>query len=158
MTPKGERGAWPDYKAIRHLISPATPARINAPVVWDCTRGTKYSMRIPVEAPAGPWGALQVEMTGNTHRPSEPTISYFCGLGFVHRVCVNGAHPPFTGSHEHRVTEAGVSTAEPRYMTIVPRTKPVTPGAWEAIFREFIDECGIALGPSFAWQPPWEGA
>ena len=158
MSPKGERGAWTDYRSIQHLLSPSVETAINCALSWDCIRGTKYSMRAQVEADRGPWGSLHVEMNGNTHRPSEPTLAYFSTLGFVHRVCINGAHRPIQGTHEHRVTATGVVTREPKYMTMVPRQQSVRPGTWEMIFREFVTECGISLGPDFVWQQPWEGA
>lgn len=158
MAGKGEGGAWHNVAAIQHLLSGAAHCRVAVPIAWEQQRSTKYVLRLPVSCDPGPWEQLSVEMTANTNRPSSPTISYFSSHGFVHRVCVNGAHQAEVATHEHRITSAGVRVHKPGYITDVPLAPPVSPGAWERVFREFLSECNIDLDAGLDWQSPWEGA
>lgn len=158
MSAKGERGAWQNVTLTRAILSGDIATEVVGHVDWEVKRETKFRLRVPVAAPSGPWGSLSLEMTGNTHRPASPTLAFFSPHGYIRRLCVNGNHDFYLWTHEHCVTESGVSVREPSYLTPVPDQPTIIAGTWEKVFREFADECRIVVPTEFHWESPWEGA
>lgn len=159
MVEKGERGAWSDHQVVAHLLSGLVPTELGGDIDWEVTRqAVKFKTRVFVDAPSGPWEQLFIEMSGNTHRASSPTVSYFSPHGYVRRLCVNGAHDNRVWTHEHHVTDAGARVRAPAYLSPVPAEPMIVAGTWERVFREFVGECRIVVPGWFTWHPPWEGA
>jgi hypothetical protein len=137
------------------LLSPAAHAVTEGPIVWKVKGSVRDGHLIVRTAlPQLEMGTLR--MVVKTLAASEPCLQYLIGGAAVRRLCVNGAHPPYPGTHMHMINP--LKTEEDAYesaeIPAVPLAPRVAPGTYRAILEAFAGECKIALGDDFVWVEP----
>lgn len=123
----------PPPQTVGALLSPVAKAVTTGTIIWSREGSvSKGRLLVCTALPALDHGVI--EMSIRSRAPSQPRVFYLIGGASVRSLCVNDAHPPYSGTHKHITnTQLGDEDAyEPDDIPVPPLAPRVAPGVYRA--------------------------